>query len=198
MSEFRTPYASYDVLAKWSTPSWDEQTRQVITRRLTEIPPRRFFSQEEWDIVDAVAGRLVPQPDRPEPIPIVPWIDEKLHNNWGDGFRYADMPPMGEAWRIGLQGIEEESRRRFRVAFTALAPEHQDAILRSVQDGRVEAAVWRRLSPQRFFSTVLLKEVVGVYYAHPAAWSEVGFGGPASPRGYVRLAANQRDPWEAR
>jgi hypothetical protein len=24
----------------------------------------------------------------------------------------------------------------------------------------------------------------------------VGFGGPASPRGYVRLGLNQRDPWE--
>ncbi|MGH6677602.1 MAG: gluconate 2-dehydrogenase subunit 3 family protein, partial [Bradyrhizobium sp.] len=34
-------------------------------------------------------------------------------------------------------------------------------------------------------------------YAHPAAWSEIGFGGPASPRGYVRLGANRRDEWEA-
>ena len=38
---------------------------------------------------------------------------------------------------------------------------------------------------------------VSVYYAHPAAWSEIGFGGPASPRGYVRMQANRRDPWEA-
>jgi hypothetical protein len=57
--------------------------------------------------------------------------------------------------------------------------------------------VWRQLPAQRFFATVLLKEIVGVYYAHPAAWSEAGFGGPASPRGYVRLGLNQRDPWEA-
>jgi hypothetical protein len=39
--------------------------------------------------------------------------------------------------------------------------------------------------------------VVGIYYAHPAAWSEIGFGGPASPRGYVRLGFDERDPWEA-
>jgi hypothetical protein len=25
----------------------------------------------------------------------------------------------------------------------------------------------------------------------------MGFGGPASPRGYVRLDADKRDPWEA-
>ena len=31
----------------------------------------------------------------------------------------------------------------------------------------------------------------------PTAWSEIGWGGPASPRGYVRLDFNERDPWEA-
>ena len=36
------------------------------------------------------------------------------------------------------------------------------------------------------------------YYAHPSAWNEIGFGGPASPRGYVRMDFNRRDPWEAR
>jgi hypothetical protein len=45
---------------------------------------------------------------------------------------------------------------------------------------------------------VLVKTVAGYYYSHPAAWSEVGFGGPASPRGYVRIGFNTRDPWEAK
>ena len=35
------------------------------------------------------------------------------------------------------------------------------------------------------------------YYAHPTAWNEIGFGGPASPRGYVRMGFDRRDPWEA-
>jgi hypothetical protein len=48
-----------------------------------------------------------------------------------------------------------------------------------------------------FFRKVLLREIVEIYYAHPAAWSEIGFGGPASPRGYLRLGANRHDSWEA-
>jgi len=32
---------------------------------------------------------------------------------------------------------------------------------------------------------------------HPASWNEIGFGGPASPRGYVRMNFDRRDPWEA-
>ena len=197
MGEFRTPYAGYDVLAKWHTPSWDEQTREVVNARLTDVPQRRFLTEHEWFTVEAVAGRLVPQPERAEPIPIAPWIDDKLHHNRGDGFRYEDMPPMRAAWRLGLKGLDEESERRCGAPFRMLPPDKQDAMLHAVQDGDVHADVWRQLPAQRFFATVLLKEIVGAYYAHPAAWSEAGFGGPASPRGYVRLGLNQRDPWEA-
>jgi hypothetical protein len=197
MTPFRTPYVDYDVLTKWDTPSWDDQTREVLRKRLTEVPARRFFSETEWQTLEAVCGRLIPQPERSDPIPIVPWIDEKLHHNWRDGFRYDDMPPLREAWRLGLEGIDHESRRRFGAHFRSLPEADQDAVLRAIQAGDVDGEVWARLPAQRFFTTVLLKEVVGEYYAHPAAWSEVGFGGPASPRGYVRLGSNQRDPWEA-
>ena len=197
MTVFSTPYLNYDVLAKWDTPSWDDQTRAVISQRLTEIPERRFFSEDEWRLLDAVCGRLMPQPERADPIPIVPFIDEKLHHDWRDGFRYADMPPMRDAWRLGLEGVEQESRHRFGRGFISLAGPDQDAVLRAVQAGDVHGDVWARLPAVRFFANILLHEVVGEYYSHPAAWSEAGFGGPASPRGYVRLGINQRDPWEA-
>ena len=197
MTSLKSPYAGYDVLNKWDSPSWDEQTRDVIERRLRDVPQRRFFSETEWQLLEAVCARLLPQPERSQPIPIVPWIDDKLHHNRLDGFRYEDMPPLRDAWRSGLAGIEQESQRRFGGGFTNLSVDHQDAVLRAIQSGDVTADVWKRLPAQRFFATVLLKEVVGEYYAHPAAWSEVGFGGPASPRGYVRLGENQRDPWEA-
>lgn len=198
MTPRRRPYADYDVLAKWDTPSWDDLTREVIRRRLTEVPVRRFFNEAEWQTLEAVCDRLVPQPDRSDPIPIVPWIDEKLHHDQRDGFRYDDMPPLRGAWRLGLEGIDQESQCRFDADFRSLSGADRDTVLRAIQTGDVKGGVWDRLPAQRFFANILLNEVVGEYYAHPAAWSEVGFGGPASPRGYVRLGTNQRDPWEAR
>lgn len=197
MTPPRAPYADYDVLAKWNTTSWDAQTREVIRKRLVEIPERRFFTEAEWRTLESICARLVPQPERSNPIPIVPWIDEKLHHDRRDGFRYEDMPALREAWRLGLEGIDEESRRQFGTEFRSLLGANQDTVLRTIQAGEVHGGAWTCLPAQRFFTTVLLKEVVGEYYAHPAAWSEVGFGGPASPRGYVRLGLNQRDPWEA-
>jgi len=43
---------------------------------------------------------------------------------------------------------------------------------------------------------MLLEDSVNVYYAHPWAWDEIGFGGPAYPRGYMRLENGLPEPWE--
>jgi hypothetical protein len=195
---FRTPYRKYDVLDKRDTPSWNEQTRQVVGDRLARVPERRFFEPGERATLEAVCHRLLPQPDRPhDPVPIVPWIDRKLQENEGPGYRYENLPPLRWAWRLGLAGIDKESQLRQRSRFVDLDGEAQDAVLRAIQNGDVESDLWEELPPKRFFNSLLLDTVVGVYYAHPAAWSEIGYGGPASPRGYVRLGMDQRDPWEA-
>lgn len=194
---FDTPYAGYDVLDKWDSPSWNEQTRRVVRRRLDEVPERRFLTEAEWALLECVAARLLPQPDRRDPVPIVPWIDAMLHDNRTPGFRYADMPPMRQAWRIGLAAIAAEAQARHGSPFQLLPPEQQDALLTDIQHNRVDPANWHGLPPGGFFIHSLLREVVAVYYAHPAAWNEIGFGGPASPRGYVRLGFDERDPWEA-
>lgn len=194
----QTPYPGYDVLAKWDTPSFNPQTQAVVEQRLHVVPERLFFSAEEWALLDAICGRLVPQPDRAEPVPIVPWIDASVAEGKGEGFRHDDMPPMTEAWRRGLAGIGHEAEGRYGRPFADLGADEQDATLAAVQKGEVDEGSWGGVPAKTFFSDVLLKTAVGIYYAHPAAWSEIGFGGPASPRGYVRMGPNKRDPWEAK
>jgi hypothetical protein len=194
---FVTLYPGYDVLEKWRGPSWNEQTREVVSRRLAETPPRRFFDEMEWVTLLAVCERVMPQPDRAEPVPIAPFIDARLHEGEGTGTRYASLPQERDCWRRGLAAIEAEARERFSRAFHRLEPAEQDVVLHAMEDETVVAPAWKDLPSRAFMRHVLLREVVGIYYAHPAAWSEIGFGGPASPRGYVRLDANRRDPWEA-
>jgi hypothetical protein len=36
------------------------------------------------------------------------------------------------------------------------------------------------------------------FYAHPFAWAEIGFPGPAYPRGYKNAGAGQLEPFEVR
>jgi len=198
MSEFRTPFPAYDVLDKWDSPSWNDQTREAVRQRIEEVPERRFLSQGQWSLLEAIVARLVPQPEREEPVPIVPWIDDMLEKNETPGYRYADMPPMRDAWRQGLDGIAAEARARHGETFEELSAEEQDALLTDVQHDRVDKEIWGELPAGGFFLHHLLKQTVGIYYSHPDAWSEIGFGGPASPRGYARLGMDERDPWEAK
>ena len=34
------------------------------------------------------------------------------------------------------------------------------------------------------------------FYSHPWAWNEMGFGGPAYPRGYKNMGIDRREGWE--
>jgi hypothetical protein len=191
-------YPDYDVLSKWDSPSFDDTTRRVLAQRLDAVPPRRFLSEPEWALLEAVNRRLLPQPERSDPIPITPWIDAMLIENRGEGYRRPDMPPLRDAWRLGLAALDDEARCRHDQGFALLDAETQDALLRAVAGGAVRSPQWEAVHPERFFTHLLLKTAAGIYYAHPWAWNEIGFGGPASPRGYVRLGFGQRDPWEAR
>jgi hypothetical protein len=190
-------YAGYDVLAKWRSLSFNEATREALRERLQTPAAPRFLNPEEWRLLQAVIDRLLPQPERERPIPVAAWIDAHLFDNGGEGYRDATMPPMREAWRRGLAGIEAEAQRAFGTGFTTLLDEPKDAVLRAVQAGEVMTHAWKGLDPVRFFRDDLLKTAAAFYYSHPEAWSEIGFGGPASPRGYVRMGFNETDPWEA-
>jgi hypothetical protein len=55
--------------------------------------------------------------------------------------------------------------------------------------------IWKKLPPQHYWS-LLIQDAVSAYYAHPLAWDEIGFGGPAYPRGYMRLTNGRPEPWE--
>jgi len=196
MTEHPT-YPGYDVFAKRHTPSWDAVTRRVIDRRLAVSHEPRFFSAAEWAVADAVCRRILPQPaDRP-PVPLAALLDAKLLADVGDGFREADMPYMREAWKQGIAAMEAESQARHGSGFAALNAADQDALLGMMHRGELSDPAWEGLGAKDFFTKRLLSDIPGLYYSHPTAWSEMGFGGPASPRGYVRMALDRRDPWEA-
>lgn len=195
---FPSRYPSYDVLAKWSSPDFDDQTREVVRKRVEDVPEVRFFTRAEATLLAAVADRIVPQSDRAveQRVPIVPFIDERLHEDRRHGYRFENMPPQREAWRAGLAGIAEAARMLHAREFTALAPEQQDDVLRRISHAQAPGETWTRLDACRFFASILCETVVKTYYAHPTAWNETGYHGPASPRGHVRKWIGGVDPWE--
>jgi hypothetical protein len=173
-------YPGYKTLSQQAF--WDEATRKVVVRRVEQVPPIRFFTPEEARLLGAVLDRVLPQDDRDEAhrIPVLNFVDERLFMNRGDGYRFEQMPPDREAFRLGLQGIHAIALHRHGHPFVELGPTAQDEILKSLHDGKPDA----------------VQDACEAYYAHPWAWDEIGFGGPAYPRGYMRLEGGQPEPWE--
>lgn len=190
-------YAGYRTLGQQTM--WEDATRNVVLKRVTETPPLRFFEAAEAELLAAIIDRVMPQDDRApdKTIPILPEIDERLWKNALNGFRYADMPPDREAYRIGLRAIHEMAVQRFGGPFASLTIHRQELILKSIHDGTPDPfhSVWKQMPVHRFWA-LLMEDCVTAYYAHPWAWDEIGFGGPAYPRGYMRLENGLPEPWE--
>lgn len=198
------PMAQPGYYPRFSTLSqrqfWDAKTREVVLDRVNNVPEIRFFTPEEARLLKAICDRVLPQDDRDEAhkIPIMPQIDKRLYENTHDGYRYENMPPDREAFQLGLRAIEEIAQHRYGRRFLDIGPREQEGILRSLHDGRPPAAqeIWDRMPVHRFWM-LLVTDCADAYYSHPWAWDEIGFGGPAYPRAYMRLERGEAEPWES-
>jgi hypothetical protein len=179
-------YPSYDVWEEHR--EWDPHTRQIVGKRRSPQVAHRYFSHEEALLIQALATVLVDD-QRLEVLTFVTQhVDESVSSPIGEAQRKVGVPEKKELYRQGLQGVNRASHDRFGVDFIALEKEQQCDVLKQVQHDE-------HLKP---FFKKLLHDVVGAYYSHPLVWSEIGYGGPAYPRGYVRVEKGLVDPWEAK
>ncbi len=190
-------YSGYDVEAKRATPSWNDATRRAVDQRLAVHPGPRFLDAAAFATLQALCARILPQEERARPVPLAAYVDEKLWLDKRAGFRNAKLPPIREAWSRGLVALDIEAQGAYGRGFAALDAASQDALIGKMATGGLHDAAWSDMPCALFFAERVMAEIPRAYYAHPAAWNEIGFGGPASPRGYVRLDFDKRDPWEA-
>jgi hypothetical protein len=178
---------------------WDDATRQVVVHRVESTPSRQFFSSEEWDFWTVIFTHLIPQTDRTpnRQIPLVAPLDHRLYINQTVGYRFENMPQDREAYRMGREAINKEAEHRYSAGFIALPHREQDVVLKAIHDGAPKAAadIWQKMSVHRFWQ-LIMGDAIDAYYAHPWAWDEIGFGGPAYPRAYTRLERGEPEPWE--
>ncbi|HEX3837686.1 MAG TPA: gluconate 2-dehydrogenase subunit 3 family protein [Steroidobacteraceae bacterium] len=195
MSDSR--YPGYDVLQKRDGSSWNPATRRTLDARLALRQVPCFFAPAEWLTLQALCDRIMPQAAGTEVVPVAAMLDRRLLSGRTDGFRRANLPQQAEAWRRGLAAIDAAARAHDGAAFHELEPAQQDALLRQLQGGELTGEAWAGVPGKAFFEHRVLPDITSAYYSHPLAWNEIGFGGPASPRGYVRMDFDRRDPWEA-
>lgn len=173
-----------------------EATRQALTERLQLLPPQpRFFSTSEFTLLQAVCDRLIPQDNSSGYIDMASGIDKRLSEQKSDGWRYDTMPADQDAYRLGLQGIDESAQLMFQQEFRNISPEQQDIILKAVQQTEAPGDIWKKLPADRFFEE-LLAEATENYYSHPLAQEEIGYVGMADVPAWKRLGLNNLEDRE--
>jgi Gluconate 2-dehydrogenase subunit 3 len=200
-------FPGFDVFAEQRR--WDRATAAVVNGRLGPLPDLRFFSPEQEAIATALLDLLLGQQD-PDPrtvlgarqadqqrgrprIPVTAMIDSRLAEAETDGWRYADMPEDGQAWRDTLGFLEEDAQAKHGRGFAALPASDQAALIQVVQD--TGPGDWHGLPASRVWS-LWTRYACTAFYAHPWAWNEMGFPGPAYPRGYKNIGVGKREPFE--
>ena len=190
-------YAGFSTLDQQAF--WDDATRKLVLERMSKVLPIRFFTTEEARTMGAVFERILPQEDRSPSrrIPLLAGIDDRLFHNRIEGYRYEDMPSDQDAYRLAARAFAEMAQAVHGKPFDELETMDQEKLIQSVHAEKPAAAeeTWKGVNLKRFWS-LLVADCCGVYYAHPWSWDEVGFGGPAYPRGYMRLEEGQAEPWE--
>jgi hypothetical protein len=185
-------YPDFDVLAECE--HWDEATRKVVLARVAAVPDRFFFDDDEAATLTAFADQVLHQDSEPR-IPVINFVDAKLAAGRLEGYQYADMPDDRDAWRLVAAGLDETAAASGAASFAAAAAEVQEAIVDDFAGARLKGGSWEKLSVYHAWS-VVMRDLLTAFYAHPWAWNEIGFGGPAYPRGYARLGIGLREEWE--
>ena len=152
----RSRYSGYNVLDKWSSPDWDDQTREVVGKRLFDIPEVRFFTDSERCTLEAISDRVVPQPERSDADKFLSCRGSMTNCSWINATVTATRTCRRNA-RLG--GAVLRNRRTARLfagkRFADLETTAQDEVLRRVERGDAPGASWTTLPARRFFTSVL-------------------------------------------
>lgn len=188
-------YPSYDVMNELD--EWDDHTQLIVTSRLKPIKNFQFLTSIEAEMVERISSLFVSDQSQEVLDFIVGHIDQTLHQSFGEGQRKVGVPEAPELIRSGLQAIEQGVQLLYGSSFVELEMDLQKQYLQKISECKAEPIeVWNNIQQEPLFNK-LLRLTVESYCSHPKVWSEIGYAGPAYPRGYVRTELGQLDPWEA-
>ncbi|MGN6325061.1 gluconate 2-dehydrogenase subunit 3 family protein [Pseudolysinimonas sp.] len=187
-------FPGFDVMDQ--SRHWDDVTRAVVVARTVEPPPMRFFTPAEEAAARALLADLLDLRDRPgEPLPdVIRIIDGRLAETQTDGWHYDSMPVDDQAWRDTLAALDADAREAGSDDFSSASEKQRHDLIARVQSADDR---WHGM-PARYVWSLWTRYAATAFYSHPEAWNEIGFSGPAYPRGYKNLGVDRREPFEVR
>lgn len=187
-------YPEFDVMRE--VEAWDDHTREIIKKRSEPVTSFQFLKRDETELLTAIAATLIDD-DREGILSfIVKHFDNTLLSKIGESQRKVGIPPEADLVRNGLTAIAATARSNFGGSFSRLTLIQRQTLLGQLERGELPGTGPRTGLPQKELFKKILNLTVEAYYSYPSVWSEIGYAGPAYPRGYVRTELDLADPWE--
>ena len=186
----------FDVLR--SKEEWDKETRDVVMSRTSTPPPALTLRQHEVDTLTAIASVLLGDNRTSILQFVMDHFDKKMRSNIGESQRKRGIPPFPLLIHKGIDTFNELSVSVHGQEFSALDTQTRWNFISSLISNPVPFEIAELHIQSKDFLSSIHTEAVNAYFSHPIVWSEIGYAGPAYPRGYVRIERGLLDPWEAK
>ncbi|XAS77083.1 gluconate 2-dehydrogenase subunit 3 family protein [Dermatophilaceae bacterium Sec6.4] len=188
----RGRFPGFDVMDE--VDRWDDVTAGVVLSRLQPFTDLSFFTAAEDAIISPLCDLLLEQDAEPR-IPVVALIDARLAAGETDGWHYDDMPPDPQAWQQTLAALDQDAQDAYGKGFGALGAGQQAALIHNISRTSSSEGTWHGWEASRVWG-LWTRYACSAFYSHPWSWNEIGFGGPAYPRGYKNVGLDARERWE--
>ncbi|MFC4769649.1 gluconate 2-dehydrogenase subunit 3 family protein [Effusibacillus consociatus] len=195
MNPFHTHYPDFDVMDQ--KEHWDPHTREIVEKRL-ELGNYKTLSQQEAETLYQLCSVLLHDTRDTILYYVVHHFDNKLSSDIGESQRKKGIPKHSVLIREGLRALDQYCTSDYGALFSGLEDHIQHMIVDQLMRGTLQLNADGVQIPAQDLFSKLLTESVSAYYSHPSIWSEIGYAGPAYPRGYVRSEMGLTDPWEAK
>lgn len=185
MGKYESHYPEFDVMEQ--KEYWDDHSREIVEKRLLkEAATYQSLTEREANTLFQFCSILLDEQREEILRYILRHFDQKLSSDIGEGQRKKNIPPAPILIKGGLAELFEWGE-----------PIEKKQVERMINDSHVFSCQEFSVPIKDFMSKMLLV-TTAAYYSHPVVWSEIGYAGPAYPRGYVRTEWGLTDPWEAR
>jgi hypothetical protein len=187
-------YPSYDVLTE--RENWDSVTQNVITDR-TNPARENYFSPEDKELLINLLPYLFPSHLGELSIDVITLFENRCANGKVVGYPLGSKLKKLQIIHLGLENMQKQLYTQYETSFSNLTEDMKKKFIEDIQQNIGYLNIWEQVNPSLFFKT-LMKELVQLVYSDPSIWSDIGYGGPAYPRGYYAFGPEQFDSWEAK
>jgi hypothetical protein len=198
MSTFQSHYEGFNVMKQ--KEHWDPHTLEIVEKRLLLKKCQRltYFKQQEAQTLIELCCVILD--DRRDPILsyVIHHFESKLKANIGEAQRKKGLPKESQLIHQGLQALSDFCVVKYDSPYNELKESVRKDLADKMIQGNIQFQVEGSHFPVKDFMKKIMTEAISAYYSHPLVWSEIGYAGPAYPRGYVRSEWGLTDPWEAR